>query len=498
MTLEQQLRYAVERRELVLHYQPKLSLDSGRIAGVEALLRWKDPHGMLRSPAGVIPVLEGSGLMADVGQWVIEQAVVDTLDWHARGLPSIPIAVNVSPVQLKHSEFVDWLLSAIAPVVAVDRRIDVEITESGLMISLAEVAGALDRLAAAGISIAIDDFGTGYSSLSRLTQLSVEYLKIDRSFITKLDVNPRHLAVVSTILSLARSLNMVAIAEGVETEGELRELLRLGCQQFQGFIAAKPMPADELRSLIALSGGAIMPPLAVADHSTDVRTRRAAKEKATQESESQLARSDAVAREREHLAYELHDGVCQQLAGISFLLEALIGPVAQLDSGVARELEHIATLLREAMRAARTLAQDRVGTGRESGDLQGALEVHAARLEAAHGVTIEVDATALSSQPLSGIVVSELAKIAREAMRNAIRHGRARSIIVRLKDAGHDWQLEIIDDGVGLPSGFTRIKNLGLRSMRHRAARLQGTFEIVRLAPRGTRLRVSWPKRLEH
>jgi PAS domain S-box-containing protein/diguanylate cyclase (GGDEF)-like protein len=498
MTLEQQLRNAVERRELLLHYQPKLFLDSGRIAGVEALFRWKDPQGMLRSPAGVIPVLEESGLIVDVGQWVIEQAVADTLDWHARGLPSIPIAVNVSPLQLKRSEFVDWLLSTIAPVIAVDRRIDVEITESGLMISLARVASALDRLAAAGISVAIDDFGTGYSSLSRLTQLSVEYLKIDRSFITKLDVNPRHLAVVSTILSLARSLDMVAIAEGVETPGELHELLRLGCQQFQGFIAAKPMPADEFRSLIAASGGAIMPPLAVTGPSSDMRTRRAAK-KAKVKSESQLARADAVAREREHLAYELHDGVCQQLAGISFLLAPLIAPVVQLDPGVARELEHIATLLREATQTAWTLAHDRAGgTGRESSDLQGALHVHAARLQAAHGVTIQVDATAPSSQPLGAIAVSELAKLAREAMRNAIRHGRARSIIVRLKDAGHDWQLEISDDGGGLPGDFTGRGGLGLRSMRHRAARLQGTFEIVHLEPRGTCLRVSWPKRSEN
>src|SRR3984885_1835548 len=498
MTLEQQLRNAVERRELVLHYQPKLFLDSGRIAGVEALFRWKDSNGMLHSPAGVIPVLEESGLIVDVCRWVIEQAVADTLDWHARGLPSIPIAVNVSPLQLERSEFVDWLLRAIAPVVAVDRRIDVEITESGLMIGLAEVASALDRLAAAGIRVAIDDFGTGYSSLSRLTQLSVEYLKIDRSFITKLDANPRNLAVVSTILSLARSLKMVAIAEGVETQGELRELLRLGCQQFQGFIAAKPMPADEFLSLMAASGGAIMPPLALTDHSTDARTRRAAK-KANVESESRLAPSDAVAREREHLAYELHDGVCQQLTGVSFLIEALIGPVVQLDRRVARELEHIATLLREAIQTARALAQDRAGgTERESSDLQGALEVHASRLEASPGGTIEVDATALSSQPLSGIVVSELAKLAREAMRNAIRHGRARSIMVRLKDTGDDWQLEIIDDGVGLPSDFTRRQSLGLRSMRHRAARLHGTFEIVRVTPRGTRLRVSWPKRSEN
>jgi len=207
----------------------------------------------------------------------------------------------------------------------------------------------------------------------------------------------------------------------------------------------------------------------------------------------------SVAREREHLAYELHDGICQQLAGISYLLAPLIAPVEQLDPGVARELEHIATLLREVTQTAWTLAHDRAGgSERESSDLQNALQVHAARLQAAHGVTIQVDATAPSSQPLGAIAVSELAKLAREAMRNAIRHGRARSISVRLKDAGRDWQLEISDDGVGLPSDFTRRGGLGLRSMRHRAARLRGTFEIERLEPRGTRLRICWSKRSEN
>jgi len=236
---------------------------------------------------------------------------------------------------------------------------------------------------------------------------------------------------------------------------------------------------------------AIMPPLAVANRSNGVTTRRAANG-AKGESDSRLASTDAVAREREDLAYELHDGVCQELAGILFHLEALLGPVVRIDSEVARELEHVATLLREAIQTARSLAQDRAGAAaREPSDLQGALQAHAARLQAAHGVTIQVDATAVSGQPLSEVDVSELAKLSREAMRNAIRHGRARSIIVRLKDAGNDWQLEISDDGVGLPGDFASRGGLGLRGMRHRAARLQGTFEIVRLAPGGTRLRVS-------
>ena len=133
MSLEQQLREALERNEFMLYYQPKLVLASGRIVGVEALLRWKDSSGTLHSPAEFIPVLEESGLIVDVGQWVIQQAVADTLDWHGYGLPSIPIAVNVSALQFRHSEFVDSLLSAIAPLAAIDRRIDIEITESALM-----------------------------------------------------------------------------------------------------------------------------------------------------------------------------------------------------------------------------------------------------------------------------------------------------------------------------------------------------------------------------
>jgi diguanylate cyclase (GGDEF)-like protein/PAS domain S-box-containing protein len=264
MTLDEQLRHALDRKEFLLYYQPKLFLDTGRIAGVEALLRWKDPTGTLRSPAEFIPALEESGLIIDVGQWVIEQAVADTLDWHARGLPSIPIAVNVSPLQFKRREFVDSLLSATAPLAGIDRHIDIEITESALMTGLETAARALDRIAASGIGIAIDDFGTGHSSLSRLSQLAVKYLKIDRSFITNLDANPRHVAVVSTILSLAKSFNMLAIAEGVETQAELRELSRLRCHQFQGYIAAKPVPAGEFRSLLEASGGVILDPRSAA------------------------------------------------------------------------------------------------------------------------------------------------------------------------------------------------------------------------------------------
>ena len=250
MSLEQQLRRALDEHQFLLYYQPKIAIDSGEIVGVEALLRWRDPEHGLRSPAEFISVLEESGLIVDVGEWVIGQAVADTLDWHARGLPAAAIAVNVSALQFRREGFVDALLAATAPLTKIGRHIDVEITESALMDNLDSAAAALNRLRAAGIGIAIDDFGTGYSSLSRLLRVPLDYLKIDRSFVSRLDCTPMNHSIVTTIIALARSFGLTAIAEGVETEAELQELRRLGCAQFQGYLAAKPMPAADLALLL--------------------------------------------------------------------------------------------------------------------------------------------------------------------------------------------------------------------------------------------------------
>jgi PAS domain S-box-containing protein/diguanylate cyclase (GGDEF)-like protein len=258
MTVEQQLRRALEDRQFLLYYQPKIATDSGQVTGVEALLRWQDPEHGLRSPADFIPVLEESGLIIDVGEWVIQQAVADSLDWHQRGLPVAPIAVNVSPLQFRRPEFVDSLLAAMEPLAKIGRRLDIELTESALMDNLDSAAAALNRLRSAGIGIAIDDFGTGYSSLSRLLRVPLDYLKIDRSFVSRLDSTPTNYSVVATIIALARSFGLLAIAEGVETEAELRVLQRLGCAQFQGYFAAKPMPARELRTLLQATGGDIL------------------------------------------------------------------------------------------------------------------------------------------------------------------------------------------------------------------------------------------------
>jgi PAS domain S-box-containing protein/diguanylate cyclase (GGDEF)-like protein len=257
LTLEDQLRRALEDRQFELYYQPKVSLETGSIMGAEALLRWNDPESGLRSPAEFIPVLEASGLIVDVGQWVILQAVRDTIAWHAASLPNVPIAANVSTRQLKRPDFVDSVLAATAPLRAIGRSLDIEITENALMEDLGASAEKLNRLRAAGIGIAIDDFGTGHSSLGRLSRLAVDAIKIDRSFVSSLDTAPDKRAIVSTIIALAQSFGLIAVAEGVETVRELQVLRRLRCHQLQGYLAAKPMPAHAFRELLAGSGGAI-------------------------------------------------------------------------------------------------------------------------------------------------------------------------------------------------------------------------------------------------
>ncbi len=257
LTLEDQLRRALEEQQFELYYQPKVSLGTGSIVGAEALLRWRDPKSGLRSPAEFIPVLEASGLIVDVGQWVITQAVLDTIAWHTEALPNVPIAVNVSTRQLRRPDFVDSVLAATAPLRKIGRSLDIEITENALMEDLGASADKLKRLRATGLGIAIDDFGTGHSSLDRLSRLAVDALKVDRSFVAGLDTAPDRRAIVSTVIALAHAFGLIAVAEGVETVRELQVLRRLKCHQFQGYLAAKPMPADAFRGFLTQSGGAI-------------------------------------------------------------------------------------------------------------------------------------------------------------------------------------------------------------------------------------------------
>src|SRR5665213_2473062 len=254
LALEARLAGALERNEFLLHYQPKINIADGTIAGFEALLRWRDSRAeqdSLVPPSLFIPLLEHSGAIVDVGEWVLLQAARDIRRWVAAGLATIRVAVNVSPLQLRRRDFVERVMRNIEPSIKQPAGVDIEITESMLMQDIELSIRKLTQLREAGIGIAIDDFGTGYSSLRLLGRLPVDTLKVDRSFVQSIADTPNILTLVMTIVSLARAFNMKTVAEGVETAEQLRILRRISCDQAQGYFFARPGSASEVPSVIA-------------------------------------------------------------------------------------------------------------------------------------------------------------------------------------------------------------------------------------------------------
>jgi len=251
LALEARLAGALDRQEFLLHYQPKVNIESGRIEGFEALLRWQDTEDGLVPPTVFIPLLERSGAIVDVGEWVLLQAVRDIRKWRGEGLAAFRVAVNVSPLQLRRRDFVDRVLSGVEPAMNVAAGVDIEITESMLMQDLELSILKLSKLREAGIGVAIDDFGTGFSSLRLLARLPVDTLKIDRSFIQGISETPQGMTLVTTVIDLARAFGMQTVAEGVETVEQLKSLRRSGCGQAQGFLFARPAPAAEVPGMFA-------------------------------------------------------------------------------------------------------------------------------------------------------------------------------------------------------------------------------------------------------
>ncbi|HEY8683676.1 MAG TPA: EAL domain-containing protein [Rhodanobacter sp.] len=258
LTLENQLRQALDRGEFVLHYQPKVNLASGKLMGAEALIRWNDPHtGKLVLPGLFIPILEEIGLIHEVGRWVLRKAVEDYLHWCEAGLTVVPIAVNVSPLQLRHPGFIAEVRQALGIDMQAAAGLELEITESLIMENVKHSIASLQAIRAMGVRIAIDDFGTGFSSLSYLAKLPVDTLKIDRSFVIEMTEGPQAQALVSTIITLAHSLKLKVVAEGVETEQQLEFLKTMGCDEMQGFLFSRDLPCEifEARYLAAAIAG---------------------------------------------------------------------------------------------------------------------------------------------------------------------------------------------------------------------------------------------------
>lgn len=245
LLLENQLRQAVSREEFVLYYQPKLSLSSGQVIGAEALIRWHDPEGNLVLPGKFIPVLEETGMIGDVGSWALGKAMEDYSRWKAAGLPVVRIAVNVSPLQLNDRSFTKNLEQVVRLHAIENGGLELEITESVIMNDVNGSTAILQAIRAMGVTIAIDDFGTGFSSLGYLAKLPLDSLKVDRAFVADMTTGPEGLALVSTIIGLAHALNLKVVAEGVETDEQMRLLRLLKCDEMQGYVVSGPVPAEE-------------------------------------------------------------------------------------------------------------------------------------------------------------------------------------------------------------------------------------------------------------
>jgi PAS domain S-box-containing protein/diguanylate cyclase (GGDEF)-like protein len=252
LSLETRLRVAVEERQFVLHYQPKVGLGPGgeQYCGLEALIRWQPPRGPLVPPGTFIPLLEETGLILDAGKWALEQALADHRAWTARGLNAPRIAVNVSPIQLQQRDFADLVIGALHQNGDRPEALELEVTESLLMKDVEASIRKLAILRGVGVHIAMDDFGTGYSSLSYIARLPINSVKIDRSFINGMASSPQDMAIVTTIIALAHSLNLRVVAEGVETREQARLLALLKCDEAQGFLYSKPLPAAEIETLL--------------------------------------------------------------------------------------------------------------------------------------------------------------------------------------------------------------------------------------------------------
>jgi diguanylate cyclase (GGDEF)-like protein/PAS domain S-box-containing protein len=245
LTLEHSLRVALDRKELFLEYQPQLDVATGQIIGFEALIRWRHPDLGLVRPDKFIPVAENSGLIVPIGEWVLRTACATARAWQQQGLPAVPVAVNVSAVQFGQEGFRQLVRRVLRETSLSPEYLELELTES-LLLSNADVTfRILQELKAMGVTLAIDDFGTGYSSLSYLRQFPVSKLKIDRSFVHNVALNPDDAAITAAIISMAKSLNLKVIAEGVENEAQMSFLRDHHCDEIQGYYFSKPLMAED-------------------------------------------------------------------------------------------------------------------------------------------------------------------------------------------------------------------------------------------------------------
>lgn len=251
LQMEMSLRRALERDEFLLHYQPRIDVVSGKIVGAEALIRWQHPERGLLPPAEFIPLVEDAGLVIPIGEWAIRTVCRQSAAWAAEGLVTVPVAVNLASTHLKERGLPGLVAQALDEHGVSAGCLEIEVTESILLADPELSVRIAQELSEMGVQLSIDDFGTGYSSLSYLKKLPIAALKIDRSFVRDLDVDPDDEVIVSAIIALAHSLKLKVVAEGVETESQLQYLQAMRCDEYQGYLSSRPVAPAEFRCLLA-------------------------------------------------------------------------------------------------------------------------------------------------------------------------------------------------------------------------------------------------------
>ncbi|MGI9295537.1 MAG: putative bifunctional diguanylate cyclase/phosphodiesterase, partial [Pseudomonadales bacterium] len=250
LELESDLRHAIEKEEFELYYQPKVCLKEARITGFEALVRWNHPEKGLVPPNDFIPIAEKTQMINVIGDWVLREAMQQTAAWNREHNTELSIAVNLSPVQFQQKQLVDQVLSMAVAAELDPQLLALEITESTVVEDMEGAIKILTKLRRHGVKVALDDFGTGYSALNYLKQLPLDSLKIDRSFIMGIEDDDRDASIVSTIINLAQSLDLTVVAEGVETHDQLALLCNMSCDEIQGYLFSRPVPAQHVGDLL--------------------------------------------------------------------------------------------------------------------------------------------------------------------------------------------------------------------------------------------------------
>ncbi|HEX4944982.1 MAG TPA: EAL domain-containing protein, partial [Usitatibacteraceae bacterium] len=253
LSLETRLREAIREEGFVIHYQPQVRVDTGRLVGLEALIRWPQRDGTTVMPNDFIPVAERRGLIMPIGTWVLRNACLQNRQWQLAGLPHVPVAVNLSGIQFKQRNLVAEVERVLAETGLNAAWLEFELTESMLMEETPELMRTLDGLHELGVKVAIDDFGMGHTSLSHLKRFPIDRLKIDRSFVRDIAGDPDDRAITAAIIDLARNMGITSIAEGVESRAQLDFLAGRGCDEMQGFLTSPPLPAAEAAAFLAAS-----------------------------------------------------------------------------------------------------------------------------------------------------------------------------------------------------------------------------------------------------